>query len=75
MQQIITKIDSMLSQPTKPQEEKNLNSTELEQQETIDQIEKIGFTRYAETLNGRLAMVGFIALLAIAVLVKHGVIS
>lgn len=65
----------MLSQQTQPQEEKNSNSTELEQQATIDEINKLGFTRYAEIVNGRLAMVGFISLLAIAVLTKHGIIN
>ena len=65
----------MLSQQTKLQEENKLNSTDFEQQETIDEINKVGFTRYAEVINGRLAMVGFMALLAIAILSKHGVIS
>ena len=65
----------MLSQPTKPQEENKLNTTEIEQQETIDEINKVGFTRYTEILHGRMAMIGFILLLAIAVLTKHGVIS
>jgi hypothetical protein len=31
-----------------------------------------GFTPYAERLNGRLAMIGFITLLSLQVLVKHG---
>ncbi len=65
----------MLSQQTKPQEEKRLNTTELKQQETIDKIDKVGFTRYTEILHGRMAMIGFIILLAIAVLSKHGVIN
>ena len=65
----------MLSQQTKPQEENKLNSTDLKHQETIDEIDKVGFTRYAEILHGRMAMVGFIVLLAIAILSKHGVIS
>lgn len=63
----------MLSQQT--QDKNNLNSPELEQQETIEEINKLGFTRYAEIVNGRLAMVGFISLLAIAVLTKHGIIN
>ena len=65
----------MLSQQTKPQEENKLNTTDLEQQETIEKIDKVGFTRYTEILHGRMAMIGFIVLLAIAILTKHGVIS
>lgn len=65
----------MLSQSTKPQEENKFNATELEQQETIDEINKVGFTRYTEILHGRMAMIGFTILLAVAVLTKHGVIS
>ncbi|OCQ99731.1 high light inducible protein [Oscillatoriales cyanobacterium USR001] len=33
---------------------------------------RTGFTPYAERLNGRLAMIGFILLLGLQVLVKHG---
>ena len=65
----------MLSQQTKPQEEDKVTSTDFERQENIDEINKLGFTKYAEVINGRLAMVGFIALLAIAILNKHGVIN
>ena len=65
----------MLSQQTKPQEEGKLTNTDFEQQENTDEINKLGFTKYAEVINGRLAMVGFMALLTIAILSKHGVIS
>ncbi|MGK7937478.1 MAG: chlorophyll a/b-binding protein [Xenococcaceae cyanobacterium] len=65
----------MLSQPIKPEEENKLSNISFEPSETIEQRTKIGFTRYAEILNGRLAMIGFIALLAIAVLNKHGIIT
>lgn len=33
---------------------------------------RTGFTPYAERLNGRLAMIGFITLLSLQVLSKHG---
>lgn len=65
----------MLSPQSSPQSEDRLNSADYKQQEAIDESQKLGFTRYAETLNGRLAMLGFMTLLAIAVLNKHGVID
>lgn len=34
-----------------------------------------GFTKYAEKLNGRLAMIGFISLLAMEVITGHGLIG
>lgn len=63
----------MLSQQSNFQSENKLNSSDL-QQEIIEEGKKMGFTRYAETLNGRLAMLGFTTLLALAVLNKHGLI-
>ncbi|NJP11736.1 MAG: high light inducible protein [Leptolyngbyaceae cyanobacterium RU_5_1] len=36
---------------------------------------QFGFTKYAELLNGRLAMIGFVALLALEVLTGSGVIG
>lgn len=65
----------MLSQQSKPQLQDSSNNIDFSQQEAIDQSKKIGFTRYAETLNGRLAMLGFMTLLAFAMLNKHGVIN
>ena len=40
----------------------------------VDEIERAGFTSYAEQLNGRLAMIGFVSLLAIEVLTRHGLL-
>jgi Chlorophyll A-B binding protein len=36
---------------------------------------KLGFTKYAENWNGRLAMLGFVLCLAIEVLTGQGVLS
>ena len=36
---------------------------------------KFGFNEYAEKLNGRLAMIGFVSLLAIEVVTRHGLIG
>jgi Chlorophyll A-B binding protein len=41
----------------------------------VDEEARTGFTPYAERLNGRLAMIGFVSLLALEVSTKHGLIS
>jgi Chlorophyll A-B binding protein len=38
-----------------------------------EQGHSTGFTTYAELLNGRLAMIGFVSLIALEVLTGHGV--
>ncbi len=40
-----------------------------------DKTPKIGFTEYAEKLNGRLAMIGFVSLIAIEVFTGHGLVG
>jgi Chlorophyll A-B binding protein len=35
---------------------------------------KLGFTQYAEKLNGRLAMIGFISLIIVEATTGHGVV-
>ena len=64
-----------MSQPAKVKENDNLSNLDLEQPENMAETKKVGFTRYAERLNGRLAMIGFVSLLAIAILTKHGTFS
>ncbi|OLP15901.1 high light inducible protein [Leptolyngbya sp. 'hensonii'] len=41
----------------------------------VDSSAQAGFTPYAERLNGRLAMIGFVSLLALEVLSRHGVVG
>ncbi|MEH1931806.1 MAG: high light inducible protein [Nostoc sp.] len=41
----------------------------------VDQTPRTGFTEYAEKLNGRLAMIGFISLRALEVLTGHALIG
>jgi hypothetical protein len=41
----------------------------------LNKTPKIGFTEYAEKLNGRLAMIGFASLIAIEVLTGHGLVG
>jgi hypothetical protein len=40
----------------------------------IDETDRAGFTPFAEKLNGRLAMIGFVSLLAMEVITGHGLI-
>ncbi|WP_238178529.1 chlorophyll a/b-binding protein [Calothrix sp. 336/3] len=52
-----------------------LNNFAIEPKVYVDQTERTGFTEYAEKLNGRLAMIGFVSLIALEVLSGHGVIG
>lgn len=47
----------------------------VEPQMYVTDESQFGFTQYAELLNGRLAMIGFVALLALEALTGHGVIG
>lgn len=52
-----------------------LNSFAIEPKVYVDQTPRAGFTDYAEQLNGRLAMIGFISLVVLEILTGHGVIG
>nr|WP_216643820.1 chlorophyll a/b-binding protein [Microcystis aeruginosa] len=41
----------------------------------VDSSSSLGFTKKAEKLNGRLAMIGFVSLLAIELLTGKGIIA
>jgi len=41
----------------------------------VDDTQKFGFNEYAEKLNGRLAMIGFVSALLLEVVTGHGVIG
>ena len=50
-----------------------LNTFAIEPKVYVDeQGDRTGFTPYAEMLNGRLAMIGFVALIALEVFTGHG---
>ncbi|MEA5570546.1 chlorophyll a/b-binding protein [Calothrix sp. UHCC 0171] len=51
-----------------------LNNFAVEPKVYVDvQGDRTGFTPYAELLNGRLAMIGFISLIALEVFTGHGI--
>ncbi|MFN6514355.1 MAG: chlorophyll a/b-binding protein [Nostoc sp. CreGUA01] len=57
-------------------EQGKLNNFALEPKVYVDeQGDRTGFTTYAELLNGRLAMIGFVSLIALEVLTGHGIIG
>lgn len=51
--------------PTSPQSEQELNQPEP----------AFGWTAYAEQINGRFAMIGFVGLLLLEVITKQGLLS
>lgn len=52
-----------------------LDNFAIEPQVYVQAEPRTGFTPYAEVLNGRLAMIGFVALLALEVLSGHGLLG
>lgn len=56
-------------------DEGKMNNFAIEPKVYIDDEARTGFTPYAERLNGRLAMIGFVSLLALEVSTKHGLIT
>lgn len=53
-----------------------LNNFAIEPKVYVDeQGDRTGFTPYAELLNGRLAMIGFVSLIALEIVTGHGIIG
>ncbi|MEG4445989.1 chlorophyll a/b-binding protein [Microcoleus sp. AT9_B5] len=52
-----------------------LNNFAIEPAMYVDANVSTGFTEYAEKVNGRFAMIGFVSLLAIEVLTKQSLIG
>ena len=57
------------------EEGNRLNNYAIEPKMYVDQEQTFGFTEYAELLNGRLAMIGFVSLIALEALTGHGLID
>lgn len=60
---------------TVTEERGRLNNYAIEPQMYVSDESQFGFTPSAERLNGRLAMIGFIALLALEGLSGHGIVG
>ncbi|WP_193195563.1 high light inducible protein [Nostoc sp. MG11] len=56
-------------------EQSRLNNFAIAHQMYVSQQSQFGFTEYAEKLNSRLAMIGFVFLVVLEVLTGHGAIS
>lgn len=65
----------MRSAGTIVDEQGKLNNFAIEPRVYVQENPRAGFTTYAEILNGRLAMIGFISLLALEVFSGHGLIG
>ncbi|QEQ00729.1 chlorophyll a/b-binding protein [Thermosynechococcus sp. B0] len=52
-----------------------MNNFAIEPKMYVMSEPQAGFTPYAELFNGRLAMIGFISLLALEVITGHGLIG
>jgi len=52
-----------------------LNVYAIEPKVYVDDSQRLGFNTYAEKLNGRLAMIGFVSALAFEALTGQGIVT
>ncbi|MBF2000507.1 MAG: high light inducible protein [Synechococcales cyanobacterium C42_A2020_086] len=57
------------------EEQGRLNNYAIEPKMYVMEETQVGFTPYAEKLNGRLAMLGFVSLIVLEVLTGHGLLG
>jgi hypothetical protein len=57
------------------EEGNRLNNFAIEPKVYVDETQRFGFNAYAEKLNGRLAMIGFVSAIAFEALTGHGIIT
>jgi hypothetical protein len=57
------------------EEQGRQNIYAVEPQVYVDSESRVGFTDYAEMLNGRLAMIGFVSMLALEAVTGHGLLN
>lgn len=57
------------------EEGNRLNSFAIEPEVYVDEVQRTGFTEFAEKLNGRLAMIGFVSALLVEIFTGHGIVS
>lgn len=56
-------------------QDNRLNNFAIEPEVYVDSSVQAGWTKYAEKMNGRFAMIGFVSLLIMEVVTGHGVIG
>jgi Chlorophyll A-B binding protein len=56
-------------------EQGKLNNFAIEPQMYVDAAVQTGFTAYAEKVNGRLAMIGFVTMVALEAVTGHGLVN
>lgn len=57
------------------EEQGRQNIYAVEPQMYVDAESRVGFTPFAEKVNGRLAMIGFVVMLAIEAATGHGLVG
>jgi hypothetical protein len=65
----------MITRGYTTEEGDRLNNFAIEPKVHVEETQRAGFTEYAEKLNGRLAMIGFVSALVLEVFTGHGVIG
>jgi hypothetical protein len=57
------------------EEQGRQNIYAIEPQVYVEAVARVGFTPYAENLNGRLAMIGFVSMLLLEAATGHGLLN